>query len=44
MLAYAAGVIPENRPAGLEELIRVFDWKNVSREDLRLPCMPPAAP
>ena len=44
MLAYSAGVISENRPAGLEELIRVFDWRNVSREDLRLPGMPPAAP
>ena len=37
MLAYASGVIPENRPANLEELVRVFDWKNVKKEDLRLP-------
>ena len=44
MLAFSAGILPENRPAGLEELTRVFDWKNVSREDLRLPGMPPAAP
>ena len=37
MLAYASGVIPENRPANLDELVRVFDWKNVKKEDLRLP-------
>ncbi|MBP3656437.1 MAG: tRNA glutamyl-Q(34) synthetase GluQRS [Clostridia bacterium] len=37
MLAYAAGVIPENTPATLPELIAVFDWANVKREDMRLP-------
>ena len=37
MLAFAAGVIPENRPAALDELITVFDWKNVKKDDLRLP-------
>jgi len=37
MLAFAAGVIPENRPSSLEELMRVFDWKNVKKDDLRLP-------
>ena len=36
MLAFSAGVIPENRPAGLEELTRVFDWRNVKREDIWL--------
>lgn len=36
MLAYSCGVIPENKPAGLEELIRVFDWKNVKKDDIRL--------
>jgi len=39
MLAFSAGVIPENRPAGLDELVRIFDWKNVKKEDLRLPEM-----
>ena len=37
MLAYASGVLPENRPASLEELTRIFDWKNVKTDDLRLP-------
>ena len=36
MLAFSAGVIPENRPAGLAELTKVFDWKNVKREDIWL--------
>lgn len=36
MLAHSAGIIPENRPANLDELIRLFDWKLVSREDIRL--------
>ena len=36
MLAYSAGVIPENRPASLDELTKSFDWKNVKREDIRL--------
>ena len=36
MLAFSAGVIPENRPAGLAELTRVFDWKNVKKDDIRL--------
>ena len=36
MLAFSAGVIPENRPAGLAELTRVFDWRNVKREDIWL--------
>ena len=37
MLAYCAGVIPENRPASLDELVRLFDWKNVKTNDIRLP-------
>ena len=36
MLAASAGIIPESRPMGLEELVKVFDWKNVRREDMRL--------
>lgn len=36
MLAFSAGVIPENRPAGLGELTKVFDWKNVKKADIRL--------
>lgn len=37
MLAFSAGLIPENRPVTMDELIRVFDWKNVKTEDIRLP-------
>ena len=37
MLAHSAGILPENRPATLEELIPLFDWGRVKREDLRLP-------
>ena len=44
MLAASAGVIPENRPMSLEALVKVFDWKNVKREDLRLLYTPPSAP
>ncbi len=36
-LAFSAGVLPEERPASLEELIRLFDWSKVKREDMRLP-------
>ena len=36
MLAYSAGIIPENKPASLAELVKAFDWKNVKREDIRL--------
>lgn len=36
MLAFSAGVIPENRPAGLAELTKAFDWKNVKKDDIRL--------
>jgi len=44
MLAASAGIIPENRPMSLEELVKVFDWANVKREDLRLLYTPPAVP
>ena len=37
MLAFASGVLPEWKPATLPELVRVFDWKNVKTEDMRLP-------
>ena len=36
-LAYSAGILPEERPAELEELIKLFSWQNVKREDMRLP-------
>jgi hypothetical protein len=37
MLAFSAGLQEEVRPASLEQLIPLFDWRNVKREDLRLP-------
>ncbi len=37
MLACTCGVLPEWRSTTLPELVRVFDWKNVKREDMRLP-------
>ena len=37
MLAFSAGLIPDNRPVTLEKLIPLFDWGRVKREDLRLP-------
>ncbi len=37
MLAYALGLIPENRPVSMPELLAAFDWERVSREDARLP-------
>lgn len=39
MLAYSAGLVEENRPRTLEQLIPLFDWARVKREDLRLPPM-----
>ncbi|MDD6040803.1 MAG: tRNA glutamyl-Q(34) synthetase GluQRS [Clostridia bacterium] len=36
-LAFSAGLLPEERPATLEELIRLFDWAKIPHEDLRLP-------
>jgi len=37
MLAFSAGIAEECRPATLEELIPLFSWDRVKREDLRLP-------
>jgi len=37
MLAYAAGVLEENRPATLRELTDAFAWEKVRRGDMRLP-------
>ena len=37
MLAFSAGLIPDNRPVTLKKLIPLFDWSRVKREDLRLP-------
>lgn len=42
MLAYSCGVLDENRPAGLDELTKIFDWKNVKRDDIRLAYDPQA--
>ena len=36
-LAYSCGVLDENRPATLGELVPLFSWDKVSREDIRLP-------
>lgn len=37
LLAYSAGILPENQPAEMEALIRLFDWKHVRMQDARLP-------
>ncbi|MGN1021813.1 MAG: tRNA glutamyl-Q(34) synthetase GluQRS, partial [Aristaeellaceae bacterium] len=39
MLAFSAGLTEENRPLTLEQLIPLFAWEKVKREDLRLPPM-----
>lgn len=39
MLAYSAGIIGENRPMTLEQLIPHFSWEKVKRGDIRLPEM-----
>jgi len=36
MLAYSCGILDENRPASLAELTKIFDWKNVRKDDIRL--------
>jgi len=36
-LAFSCGILPENRPTSLDELVKLFDWKHVRRDDLRLP-------
>lgn len=39
MLAYNAGLLPEFEPAALDDLIALFDWKKVKKEDIQLnPC------
>ena len=37
MLACSAGLLDENRPATMDELIDTFDWEKVRTEDMRLP-------
>lgn len=37
MLAFSAGILDENRPASLDELVKLFDWKKIRTEDLRCP-------
>ncbi len=39
MLAHSAGIVVENRPMTLEQLIPHFSWKKVKRGDIRLPEM-----
>ncbi len=39
MLAASAGIIDENRPMTLEQLIPLFSWEKVKRSDIRLPEM-----
>ena len=40
MLAFSAGIIPENRPMSLEQLTAVFTWQSVRKEDIRLAYTP----
>ena len=37
MLAFSAGLLPEVQPVSLEQLVPLFDWAKVKRDDLRLP-------
>lgn len=37
MLAFSVGILDENRPASLDELTKLFDWRCIRREDVRLP-------
>lgn len=37
MLAWSAGLLPEPQPMTLEQLIPLFRWDKVKREDMRLP-------
>ena len=39
MLAFSCGLISENRPITLEQLIPLFQWEKVKQADLRLPEM-----
>ena len=36
LLAYSAGILEENRPVTLRQLIPLFSWEKVRREDMRL--------
>ena len=36
MLAYSAGLIPQNEPISAKELATVFDWKNLQKEAIYL--------
>ncbi len=36
MLAYNVGLLPQYRPISVDELIPVFDWNLIKREDIRL--------
>lgn len=36
LLAFSVGILPENRPAELSELVKSFDWKQIGTQDLRL--------
>ena len=37
MLAFACGLRDTPAPAGLDELVRDFDWARVKKADIRLP-------
>ena len=37
LLAHAAGLLEEPRPIALDELVPLFHWAKVKREDIRLP-------
>ena len=37
MLSFSAGLTDEVRPVTLEQLVPLFDWQKVKRDDLRLP-------
>lgn len=40
LLAYSAGIIPQNRPASLDELISVFSWGKVKKDKIYLDIQP----
>lgn len=37
MLAFSAGILPENRKADMPELIRTFSWQSIHAGNVRLP-------
>ncbi len=43
MLAYSAGILSEVRPVTLAQLVPLFDWKSVKRDDMRLSVPSPNA-